>query len=67
MFLCFELYVSINNSVLYTFLYFNHDTGPLQPVTYTCSDSTSHYQKSAMVNNEYNISSILYCSVDRIV
>lgn len=51
MFLCLELYVSINNSLLYVFLYLNHDTGPLQPVTYTISDSTLHHQNSAMVNN----------------
>lgn len=67
MFLFFELYLSINNSLLYMFLYLNDDTGPLQPVTYTFSDSTSQHQKSAKVNNEYHISSILHCSVASIV
>lgn len=67
MFLFFVFYFSINNSLLYMFLYLNDDTGPLQPVIYTISDSTLHHQNSTMVNNEYYISSILYCSVVRIV
>lgn len=51
MFLFFKLYLSINNSLLYMFLYLNDDTGPLQPVTYTINASTLHHQNSAMVNN----------------